>query len=324
MFCFAQPRTRDNIRIQRTLLSELRLFQEKPELVAAGRYTIRSDVDPEVVDLFFGRVGGEMAECVTSENAEQLRALCDELGFSGFDDEIRAVLGGNLKVRKDLLGLRTRVDRHDSIIEELQRRVFEVERRLREQREVPQRVEAVERRVEEIRRNDVERAIAEAKREASQALQRGLERTESALALMCKLAYAEGSGRDASGTFFTTACRRRKDAFSRLFRTVRSSRSPSGRTQGYAMMPRFRLVLLAALCLALLSSGCALLEKQRLPSRGRDEVSLWVSGLSHLTPLEQGRLAEAMSKNATASPAMKSRALSLAASRPGPQGEPGA
>ena len=86
------------------------------------------------------------------------------------------------------------------------------------------------------------------------------------------------------------------------------------------MMPRFRLVLLAALCLALLSSGCALLEKQRLPSQGRDEVSLWVSGLSHLTPLEQGRLAEAMSKNASASPAMRSRALSLAAARPGPQG----
>ncbi len=86
------------------------------------------------------------------------------------------------------------------------------------------------------------------------------------------------------------------------------------------MIPRFRLALLAALCLALLSSGCALLEKQRLPSQGRDEVSLWVSGLSGLTPLEQGRLAEAMSKNASASPAMRSRALSLAASRPGPQG----
>ena len=181
MFCFSQPRTRDNIRIQRTLLSQLRLFQEKPELIAAGRYAITSDVDPEVVDLFFGRVGGDSAECVTAENAEQLRALSDELGFSGFDDDIRAVWGGNLNVQKALLGLRDRVGRHDVIIEELQRQVFELALQLREQRGVPQRVEAVERRVEEVRRNDVERAIAEARREASQASQRDVERIENAL-----------------------------------------------------------------------------------------------------------------------------------------------
>lgn len=86
------------------------------------------------------------------------------------------------------------------------------------------------------------------------------------------------------------------------------------------MISRFRLALLAALCLAILSSGCALLEKQRLPFQGRDEVTVWVNGLSGLSPLEQGRLAEAMSKNASASQAMRSRALSIAAGRPGPQG----
>ena len=55
MFCFAQPRTRDNVRIPKKLLSELRLFQERPDLVAAGRYAITSAVDPEVVDLWAGR-----------------------------------------------------------------------------------------------------------------------------------------------------------------------------------------------------------------------------------------------------------------------------
>ena len=155
MFCFAQPRTRDNVRIPKKLLSELRLFQERPDLVAAGRYAITSAVDPEVVDLFFGRVGGDTEKVVTAENAEQLRALCDELGFSGFDDEIRAVLGGNWEARKDLVCLRDRVDRHDVLLEELHRRVLELDRQLREQRAVVQRVEAVERRVEEIRDLDV-------------------------------------------------------------------------------------------------------------------------------------------------------------------------
>ena len=101
MFCFAQPRTHDNVRIPKRLLSELRLFQTNPDLVAAGRYAITSAVDPEVVDLFFGRVGGDTEKVVTQENAEQLRALCDELGFSGFDDELRAVLGSDWKVRKE-------------------------------------------------------------------------------------------------------------------------------------------------------------------------------------------------------------------------------
>ena len=67
-------------------------------------------------------MGEEMAE-----NAEQLGVLCDELGFAGFGAEIRALLGGDWKVRRNLAGLRGRVDRHDVIIEELQRRVLEFE-----------------------------------------------------------------------------------------------------------------------------------------------------------------------------------------------------
>ena len=157
-FTFVDPRGRE-VPVARVLLAKLRLFEERPDLTAKGRYTITSRVDREVVDLFFARLMGDGAEVVTSDNAEQLRALCNELGFAGFDDEIRASLGGDWKVRKDLLGLRGRVDRHDVVIEELQRRVLELERQLREQR-VVERVEAVEKRV-----IDVEGAVAEASRE---------------------------------------------------------------------------------------------------------------------------------------------------------------
>ena len=130
MFTFTQPRGGDPHRLARTLLIQLELFTERPELLARGRYTITSDVDPHVVDLFFARVQGDKAKVVTQENARQLRALSDELGFFGFDDEIRSVLDRS-KAQSDLV-LRSRVDRHDVVLEELQRRVLDLERRLRE------------------------------------------------------------------------------------------------------------------------------------------------------------------------------------------------
>ena len=88
---------------------------------------------------------------MTAENAEELRDLCDELGFTGFDDELRAVLGtGNPKVRRDVLGLRSRVDRHDVLIEELRARIVELERQVQDQ-VIPMasKAEAVEKRLEE-------------------------------------------------------------------------------------------------------------------------------------------------------------------------------
>ena len=92
----------------------------------------------------------------------RLRALCDELGFSGFDDEIREVLDDDSRTQRDLLGLRGRVDRHDVIIEELQRRVLELERQLREQRIAP---EKVEKRVEENRGSSLDETFAKLKRQ---------------------------------------------------------------------------------------------------------------------------------------------------------------
>ena len=153
------------VTVPKIFLAKLRLFESRPDLAARGRYTITSDVDREVVDLFFARVLGDQAEVVTADNAEKFRALCDELGFAGFEDEIRALLGGDSKVRRDLVGLQGRVDRHDVIIKELQRRVCALQRELQFQSGVPERVEAVERRVE-ANRSDVEGAVADARREA--------------------------------------------------------------------------------------------------------------------------------------------------------------
>ena len=147
MFQFV-PKRGSETGVPKSLLTRFDLFKKRPELVASGRYTIKSDVDPDVFALLMTRVyGGHSDVGVTRENAEQLRTLCDELGFSEFDDEIRGVLGcGDWKVRKEIAGVRDRVDRHDVLIEQLQRRVLELERRLQE---VPQRVEVVEMRLQE-------------------------------------------------------------------------------------------------------------------------------------------------------------------------------
>lgn len=169
MFVFTQPRDSDSQRIAKTLLREMRLFQRQPELIEAGRYAITSDVDPDVVDLFFARIMGDDAKIVTTENVEQLQALCDELGFSGFDDEICEVLGSDWRMRKDLVGLHSHVDRHDVVIEELQhqvlvlqRQVLALQRQLGLQSKVLRRVEAIEQRVDEIGRN-TDAAIADLK-----------------------------------------------------------------------------------------------------------------------------------------------------------------
>ncbi len=86
------------------------------------------------------------------------------------------------------------------------------------------------------------------------------------------------------------------------------------------MNSRFRLFSVLLVCIALFLSGCSALEKQRLPQQMQDEVSLWMNSIASLSPVEQGSRADALRKNPAASLALRDKALSVAASRPGPQG----
>lgn len=86
------------------------------------------------------------------------------------------------------------------------------------------------------------------------------------------------------------------------------------------MKTRFRILTLLILCLALLASGCSMLEKQKLPYQPQSDVAIWMNSLAGLSGVEQGRKADAMRKNAGASLALRDKALSVAASRPGSQG----
>ena len=117
MFSFEHPRGGET-RLPRMFWNKLQLFRRRPDVVSAGAYKITSDVDREVVDAFFARVMGDETEVVTADNAEQLRALCDELGFSGFDGEIRAVLGGDVMTKRFRVEFRERLDGHDVRLED--------------------------------------------------------------------------------------------------------------------------------------------------------------------------------------------------------------
>ena len=167
MFSFIQPRSHAVVRVPRMTLNGLQLFERKPELISAGRYEITSDVDPDVVDLLFERIAGDTGEVVTRDNVDQLRTLCDELGFSGFDSEFRTVLGSDVKVQKDLACMRSRADRHDIHLEQLQLRVAMLERQLQDQGEMLQRIESLERQLAEIRRSNLAGAIADVRSETN-------------------------------------------------------------------------------------------------------------------------------------------------------------
>ena len=118
--------------VPKVLLDKLDLFKENPKLLQENKYRIASDVSLDDFGFFLLRLyGAETDENVANFNPQALRALCDELGFNGFDAELSVVMSTN--VPREFLRLRDRVDRHDVLFEELRRQVFELARRLETQ-----------------------------------------------------------------------------------------------------------------------------------------------------------------------------------------------
>ena len=87
------------------------------------------------------------------------------------------------------------------------------------------------------------------------------------------------------------------------------------------MKRRFRLVMLLTFCLMLLVSGCQYIPQSvtSMFRPQRDEVSVWLQSIAALSPAEQGRRAAAVWQNRNAPAAVRERALSVMASRPGDQ-----
>ena len=121
-------------------LERLSLFKKCPELLNQDAYMIQSNVSLDVLDRLMSRCYGvESKETWTDEEMEQLKMLCDELGFSALQDEVRPVPnGGGSNMTKDVVCLKGCTARHDMILEKLQRQVIELERRLETQNEMIQ------------------------------------------------------------------------------------------------------------------------------------------------------------------------------------------
>ena len=138
--------------IPKGLLDKFDRFRQHPELISSATYKITSNISPEVLALFLERVyGTESTGKVTEENADVLWDLCDELGFSGFDDDLRAVLGDGSSVhRRDVIALRNRLDRQNVVLEEQQRRLMALERQLQMQRDLSLQVSRLQSEVQKL------------------------------------------------------------------------------------------------------------------------------------------------------------------------------
>ena len=110
-----------------SFLVKLEHFQKNPELLNSEQYLVKSDVSLEVLDLFLSRVFGKASQSpVTKENIAALKALSDELGFSGFNAEVSSIFEG--QARREFLELRDRVNRYETIVERLQCQILDLER----------------------------------------------------------------------------------------------------------------------------------------------------------------------------------------------------
>ena len=86
----------DVVSAPRSLVSRLGLFRSRPYLLNDNTYAIACDVSRSVLDMLVLRLYGAGDDVhVTPENAEQLKALCAELGFSGFDGELGSFFVGD-------------------------------------------------------------------------------------------------------------------------------------------------------------------------------------------------------------------------------------
>ena len=107
--------------VPKDFLQTFGLFKRRPELLEADEYKVTAKASQAILDMVLGRVYGKKETGkVTDENVWELKALCDELGFGGFEAEVQAVLGDNdERLRREILCLKDRLRGHDVMLEQL-------------------------------------------------------------------------------------------------------------------------------------------------------------------------------------------------------------
>ena len=89
--------------VLKSYLNQMSLFVRCPSLADSGSYQLHCHVSQEVLNAFVGRLYDDSARVeVTEDNFEQLKNLCDELGFSKLDGDLKAFTAGRSAVSAGL------------------------------------------------------------------------------------------------------------------------------------------------------------------------------------------------------------------------------
>lgn len=149
---------RDNseVLLPAAFFEKFSLFRDHPELTSPGVYECQCHPRQETVNVLLTRVYDESKSVlITTDNAEELRSLCHELGFSGLDRELNSF--ETEERANEILSLKARVTRHERSLIEFQRQFTEAIRERKQAEEdlrefVVQQVQTLEQRFEEAMR----------------------------------------------------------------------------------------------------------------------------------------------------------------------------
>lgn len=149
---------------------------------AADPYTLQCRASFQIVNVLLNWIEGmSQGVTITEDNFEELQNLCEELGFRGLDEELRAFrrgTGSNPVESNEVLQLKERIARQEKRLVELERQLSQVLSRNREMesdsQEAARQFQALARRIEEVARVCEER-IVKAWQKAELALDKGKE-----------------------------------------------------------------------------------------------------------------------------------------------------
>ena len=122
-------RGKTQILCSRRVWKKCSLFRDDPKLRQSGTYTIKADVSQTAWEMFYSKADNENADVkVTEDNIDELKELCEELGFHGLDAEFRRFgpRPQDAALKRDVCLLRDNMQRHEVAVEGLKHQIRSV------------------------------------------------------------------------------------------------------------------------------------------------------------------------------------------------------
>lgn len=158
--------------LPRLYFQKMSLFRD-PAIARADSYRLECKASTGLVNLVLGRVYDESAHVsITKDNFNELKSLCQELGFTGLDTELREFeaerqFQGQTRddIIREVVSRNERIARHDKLLLEVQRQLSALSRRMDDRfraetefrESITRQVQALEARVETVARECEER-----------------------------------------------------------------------------------------------------------------------------------------------------------------------